>query len=224
MISALMYESIMAYNDELISNNSNITLKKYIIQLHDKQRIIENWSNQIILDLLDELLTVNNCSISYKYLEIYDIIKSENNDNFNNVISLIIQYKFKENIDYQLLKNVSYVVKGNIFFSEKYHYFFTAKAFKISLIGCDKPRPYRLYYIKLEEYIKYYDELQLQLLRSREQTLLNKIKQLEKSNKELIESNKSNCLLTKDLIMISTKIRAPPPKIQKTSLKYYHNI
>ena len=205
MISSSLHQSITTYNDELINYNSNITLKKYITRIHDIQCILENWSNPIIIDLLDELLNTTDCCISYKYLEIYDIIKSEGS---NNVLSLIKQYKFKENIDYIILKNVNYVIRCIKYFSEQQHFFFTSKAFKISLIGCDINTPYRLSYIRLEEYIKYYNDLQIQILKLREQNLLKKLKYLEETNNELLELNnnlnKSNILLTKNIIVIKS--------------------
>lgn len=217
MISPSLHQSIITYNDELINYNSNISLKKYITRIHNIQCILENWTNQIIIDLLDELLNTTDCCISYKYLEIYDIIKLEGS---NNILSLIKQYKFKENVDYISLKNVNYVVRGITYFSEEQHFFFTSNAFKISLIACDINTPYRLSYIRLEEYIKYYNNLQIQILKLREQDLLKKLKYLEQSNKELLELNKLNILLNKNIVIITSNNNTSNEK----NLKYYRNI
>ena len=174
-----IHDSIIAYNEELIKSNSNVTIKEYIQHIN---KINYNIDSSLI-DELFELTTRHDCCIPHTYLEKYEVIKL--NDS-NKVLRLLKKYDFTENIDYTLILDKSKRPQGGTYNANIYY--LTPKAFKEIIIGLRDNNKFRKYYLLLEVCIKYYTDLQskqLEQSKIREQILLDKLNKINHINKEL---------------------------------------
>ena len=218
-----IHDSIIAYNKELILAKSKITIEKYIHHINDNfYHIKTHFINELF-----ELVTRHDCCVPHTYLEKYEVIKL--NDS-NKALRLFKKYNFLEDIDYEITINHGVRPQGGTYNTNTYH--LTPKAFKEILMGSRDNNLYRKYYILLEECIKYYNDLQVQLLKLSEQSLLSKldelnisIKELNETNKELIQSNNNLNETNKELIQSNKKLNKKIDKLtQSNNVLYISNL
>jgi len=171
------------YINYLITNNITISLLDFVKELNSQCENID-------ISFIDELLYLvgkKEICISYDLLKKYGVVTTNRS---NNVLQMLEDFGAVENKDYLLL-NVQQNPNGG---RPSKEYTLHPRVFKYFLMNSKNMKKYKIYYIILEECIKYYTDYQLEMeqlkVKSRDDridTLINELKISNENSKKLCD-------------------------------------
>jgi len=175
------------YNKYLVDNNIDINIIDYVKEIN---KLIYKMDISFIDNFLN-LVGKNEICIPHKYLIDYGIITE---DKSSHIIRILNQFNPVENVDYNLA-DVGQVRKnrGSVI---KKEYTLHPRLFKLCLIRSKNTLVYAMYYLLLEECVKYYDDYQKLMLKNDNKKLHNK---LDITNNELKEIKEQNTQILNEL-------------------------
>ena len=186
-------KKIQEYNKYLVDNDIKLNIKEYAYKLNKLIYKQDFGHVEFFMDLVGK----NEMFIHHSKFKEYDIITT---DKSSDVKRLLDQYNYKEGEDFELRNVAQLRPQGGI--SNKNEYILHPRVFKRCAIKAKNTDRFAVYYITIEEIVKYFHDYQLLFLQKQlsmkddkidEQTIL--IKQQSYKIDQLL--NRSDKILNK---------------------------